>query len=333
MSVSLTDSIVGFRLGPSQRRLWRQGAPGQAPLSRARAVIKTPITVAWTAKQLEDLGRRNENLRMRLQQLPGMDAPLQVIEEAIAPMIVEQDLRSHVPIGREEKMAEAWAKRPAFNWREGPLLHVDLLRIGKNEQVVQLTTPSILADAESLVLALAELANVADGGRLGSASDIQYLHYSEWLHDTADTDEGRLGREAWQESLRTTPCFRLPYESPLRSSAKAETVTEVPAVDAETALAAWTAVLGRYGDTSDVLVSCRCAGRPFDELQFAVGPMAVFLPTRLRWKGENTVAAFRDDVDGERRNATERLAHYDPEMRAGGQADVVAHVIAFAGVV
>ncbi|MEM9157380.1 MAG: condensation domain-containing protein, partial [Cyanobacteria bacterium P01_F01_bin.33] len=76
-------SIQGFRLSPQQKQLWLQQAGGDARAYAAIASVRANgiPDVQKLEVALQQLVERHEILRTTFQALPGMEIPLQVVQE------------------------------------------------------------------------------------------------------------------------------------------------------------------------------------------------------------------------------------------------------------
>ena len=311
------ESIAGFRPSPAQWDLWRRQVNRRPFISRVRATVDGVLERDWLIHCLEEVSRSNDMLRATFRQLPGMEAPLQVIENELQQVVEEYDWRMLSAQEREEKLSSQWHREPTYDWSKGPLLQAMLVRTGDREQILQLTAPSLVADAESLELVLQEIAAIANGNTPKPASEIQFLHFSEWCYETREASDSAAGYAFWSEDIEANSArILLPFQS-IESAKPSGSTEEVevfgPTVETAKALVAWGAVLGRYAQTHDVVVYHRFSGRLFDELQNTVGPFAEFLPVRIQWTDAETFATVTQRIAQNLVRAAENLPYANYE--------------------
>ncbi|MCS3519240.1 amino acid adenylation domain-containing protein/FkbM family methyltransferase [Bradyrhizobium elkanii] len=252
---------------------------------------------------------RNDILRAAFQQLPGMEAPLQVIQDDTRPAVETYDWRACAPAERQTKLRQLWTEEPVFELHEAPLLFASLARSGEREQVLQLVAPSIVADSESLALILREIAVRANGAKAGPRAEVQFLHLSEWCHEVREDQDNAARRSFWRDQIH--PRLVLPFARSAAAGPSGEAHIEGPVFDRSTVLAAWALVLARYGATCEVTIHCRLPGRMFDELADAVGPMATSVPVGISWSADETLFALTERIDRSLAEASENLPYFD----------------------
>ncbi|MGY3621908.1 amino acid adenylation domain-containing protein [Bradyrhizobium sp. USDA 10063] len=317
-------TISGFRLSPSQWDLWRRQSKSGVFLSRARVTVDGLLDAGWLAECLADIVDRNDILRASFRQLPGMGAPLQVIQDYARPLVEAYDWRTCSTQEREEKLRQLWEQEPAFELHEGPLLAVSLARTGDNEEVVQIVAPSLVADSEGLSFILREIAARANGAEPGPRPEIQFLHLSEWCHEVREDPDNAARWNFWGDQVSQGAASRLalPFARSAAAGAVGEVHVEGPASDRSTVLAAWALVVARYAARRDITIHCRLSGRMFDELADAVGPMAASVPIRMTWSAEEPLSTFAERIDRCFAEATENLPYFDGRSAGAEQAQI-----------
>ncbi|WP_027527619.1 non-ribosomal peptide synthetase [Bradyrhizobium sp. Ec3.3] len=313
-------TISGFRLSPSQWELWRRQSKTGALLSRARLTIGGGLDADWLAECLADIVERNDILRAAFRQLPGMEAPLQVIQDDTRPVVETYDWRACDPTERESRLRQLWTEKPAFDLHDGPLLAAALARTGEHEQVLQLVAPSIVADSESLALILREVAARANGAAPGPRAEVQFLHLSEWCHEVREDQDNAARRNFWRDQIDQH--LLLPFARIAAAGAVGEAHTEGPVSDRSMVLAAWALVLGRYAASREVTIHCRLPGRMFDELADAVGPMATSVPIRITWSADETLSLLTERIDRSLAEASENLPYFEGRSASSEPAQI-----------
>ena len=147
--LSAMERVGPLPLSFAQQRLWflDQLEPGSAFYNSPLAVRLTgALNLAAFEQTLNEIVRRHESLRTRFVSVDGQ--PQQVIDEAEALKLTPIELSGLAESEREaeaRRLAKAEAQCP-FDLVQGPLLRVQLLRLGEEEHVVLFTMHHIISD-------------------------------------------------------------------------------------------------------------------------------------------------------------------------------------------
>ncbi|MCA1566186.1 MAG: amino acid adenylation domain-containing protein, partial [Acidobacteria bacterium] len=211
-------TIEGYHLSAQQQRLWllQPGVPAYR--------VQSAVTIGGRpqARVLkESLARviaHHEILRTAFRFLPGMDVPLQVINEEVALDWQEVDLSGDRE--QEQKAAcERWLRseraRP-FDYEQGRLLHACLLRLSAESHVLIVTLSALCADTRSARNVVDEIglqyAACLDDRQI-TGEVVQYADFTSWQNELLESDEGRAGHEYWAAQLANGHAeLRLPGE-------------------------------------------------------------------------------------------------------------------------
>jgi amino acid adenylation domain-containing protein len=300
----MTDTMIQrFRLSPQQARLWALGNddPGAALHARCAVRIAGELDAARLEEALCAVAARHEMLRTGYEVLPGAGLAVQVVAEEANPALELRDLTVLPGPARGEVEEEADLTPPHPAYGESPLRAV-LFRRGAAEHAMHLALPALWADAATLrslagqvMAAYAALAAGQDADE-GAEDCVQYVDYSEWVHEMAASGDGAEGRELWSrrpaldadapvlagwpaaaEGPQGTVAHRARIEPSMvrRLDARAEAA----GVSVEAwLLAAWTALLARHGRGAAPVVGVGLDGRAFDEFRGSLGPFARYAP-------------------------------------------------------
>ncbi|AUY52498.1 non-ribosomal peptide synthetase [Streptomyces sp. CB01881] len=295
--------MEGYRLSPQQRRLWllRQANPADRYYAQADIEIATDLAVSEVWAALDHVSQRHEVLRTVLRSLPGVDIPLQVIDER--PLLA----RTHHDLSRlgEAGWPEVWEAlradraREPFDLAAGPLLRADLAALPGGRSRLLLTLPAGCADTVSLHLLVAEVQQYCSTGSVSGAEEdvLQYADAAEWQLDLLMADETAAGRAFWEQRSAEVPVTEpLPYEQsggeaefrpaahPLALGPDLAGAARALARQAEVPLrtvmlTAWQLLFRRIAG-EDMPVAVVGANRPHEEMRGAVGVFAQTLPRR-----------------------------------------------------
>jgi amino acid adenylation domain-containing protein len=300
----------------AQQRLWvlDQFDPGlpayNVPVALRLAGTLSPGAMAAA---LSALAARHEPLRTRFEVVD--ERPVQRIEPAVAVPLPVADLRG---LPRDRRQAELLdlARQDAvrrFALGRGPLLRAGLVLLGAAEQALLLAVHHIAADAWSMGILLAELAELYTAAVAGRAAalpplPVQYADYAVWQR--AWLDGAVLDRQLafWRERLAGLPVgVPLPIDRPrpplqtyrgarlpvrldaavaarVRSLAGSERATLFMAL-----LAACAELLARYAGRADLAIGTPVANRGRLETEGLIGFFVNTLVLRLDLSGNPTV--------------------------------------------
>jgi amino acid adenylation domain-containing protein len=306
------EVVEGFQLSPQQKHLWSLCGDDRATVYRTQCGVRLGGRLDKRAlrEAVENVVRRHEILRTSFQRLPGMDVPLQIINEPAAVTIAETDLgasESPVQDAELDALFEQASRRPADFGQES-LLHLSLIRLSPDSHVLLISMPALCADA----LGLQQLAHAV--GRAYAAclngeelfeEPAQYADLSEWQNELLDSEDTKAAREFWRrQDLSALHRLTLPGEKQLTGEAgfdprhvsfspgpaTAERVAAVAAAHGvETPvllLACWQTLLWRLNGESDAVVCAAFEGRTFSELEGALGLFVKYLPVASRLEAD-----------------------------------------------
>jgi amino acid adenylation domain-containing protein len=325
----VTNTVVeGYRLSPQQARLWALGqAYAELPLGAACALrLRGPLDPAALGEAVARVADRHEILRTTFRAPADGGAPVQVVGAAGEALLEFRDLAGLPERERAALEAAAWAAAVGPHaGAEGAPLRAVLLRRGADDHVLHLSLPALCADAATRELLVAEIgAEYAEGPR-GDWEDadepLQYVDFSEWLHETVESDAAGEGRAFWSRHPLTDegPLPDAWPVSPSRGAAgfavehrlldaaaarRVERAADAHGVDAEAwLLAAWRAVLRRHLGGEGFAVGVAADGRVFDEMRGGLGPFGRYLPLRGDVEGAASFAAVAGATGGALRQA------------------------------
>ena len=300
----MTTEVVGYRLSPQQRRLWRLF--GQSPAQRAQCAVRLEgdLDAVALERALRLVVGRHEILRTAFHRRPGSRNPVQVIEEVATLELRRIDLSESHDDEQEETVEELFrdeAGRP-FDLARAPLCRATLLRLGPRRHVLLLSLPALCADAATLDILVREVCTAYGAAARGEglpAAPVQYADLAEWQNEFYESEEGALGRDYWHGLGLCDPhALKLPFElgpvegadfdprfvsSPLAAELferiKSHAVGYGAAPSAFV-LVGWLTLVGRLAGHDRVLIGVASDGRKYEELQDAPGPFARCLPVQ-----------------------------------------------------
>jgi amino acid adenylation domain-containing protein len=297
----------------AQQRLWflAQLEPGNVAYNIPVALRLTgPLEIPALKQSFDELIRRHEALRTSFAEID--DQVVQVISPAQPISLPISDLSSLTELERElevRRLANAEASLP-FNLAEGPLLRVELLRLGAEEHVLLVTMHHIVSDGWSMGVLVREVAVLYDAFTSGEPSPlpelaIQYADYAMWQRQWFQGEVLEQQLAYWRQQLADAPsALELPTDHPrpviqsycganlpfildqrltkeIKQTCQREGVTLFMML-----LAAFQVLLSRYSGQTDVVVGTPIANRMRAETEALIGFFVNTLALRTSLAGE-----------------------------------------------
>ena len=267
----------GFDMSLQQQRLWlAEGGPSVT----VSAVLQLDASPEMVRAALDRCALRFEILRTTFSRPAGMNLPVQVVHDSLAPAWTECDTAS--------MMGEVTKAADSLDAERGPVLAA-VYAPSDSGAWLALTALATNADARTLELLGAQLrAELA--GVVPSADDepLQYADFAAWQSEllAADDTLGHAAAAHWA-SLTATPTALpggaagsgrgvLPVEIP------AEVAAQLASGDAAgNWLAVYAVAIARLLGSEDIRIGVVVDGRSRSELADALGPFAVPVPVQL----------------------------------------------------
>ena len=296
MSVSPLDSTPTAPMSPAQRGLWliNELQPGSSVYNVFCSVRLTgPLDIGALRRAVDRLVARHESLRSVFPAVHG--APVRRVLDRLAIAVPVEDVAPE----DVERVALAHNEKP-FDLADGPLLRVNVLRLGVNDHLLCLAVHHIVCDGQSLLVMFDELA--ADYA--GVEPPAPAITYTDHLLGSAEPTAEAIAW--WREYLAGAPnLLTVTPDRPrpaVRGDGGATYVAPLPAglLDDVAALArrsrmspfmvllaGFGAVLGRLSGADETLVGMPVSGRLDPESESLVGLLVDTLPIRLRMGAES----------------------------------------------
>jgi len=278
--------------------------------------------------------------------------PLQMVLKERKADFTFESLLSVPASEREARAGEARSaeRSRGFDLTNGPMLRVRVLQAGEAEHDVILTWHHLLLDGWSTHLVLRDLLSLYDAALNGTAAALppvpSYAPYVEWLK-SRDRD-GSLSYwqrllDGYDASAEIAPLassagpFDLQrVEVRLDAATQRDLQTVATAHDAtlsSVVQAAWGVVLGRYGDTRDVVFGAVVSGRSPEvpEIERIAGLLINTIPVRVTYDDRDSFGTL---VSRMQRQAVESQPHHaaklaDIQGKTELRAGLIKHLLVF----
>lgn len=302
-------------LSSAQQRLWilDQIDPGNSVYNVTSLIrFRGYLDIDVLERTLSEIMRRHESLRTVF--VKDEEGPQQVILPAEPLRLVQHDVSNLQGDARENAamvLATADAAAP-FDLAKGPVLRATLIRVAADEALLLLSAHHIAVDGWSFGVVYGELTQLYTAFLAGLPSPlpelaIQYVDYTLWQLEEAESDSARTQLEYWKQRFATPPpVLELPGDRPrppiqsYRGDVLSYTIPvalydqvkrfsrQEGATAFMTFLAVFHALLSRYSGQDDIVVGVGNANRPRREIEALVGFFINTLPLRVDMSGNPT---------------------------------------------
>jgi len=319
-AIGPADRSRPLPLSPAQQRLWFiSGVDAQASVAYhiAGALrLRGELDRAALRAALDHVVARHEVLRTRFVETEGQ--PWQHIDPPRGFQLHEQDAGSS-DAKRIEALCREAASEP-FDLAAGPPIRGRLLRIAAQEHVLVVSMHHIVSDGWSLGVLMREFAAAYSALREGHEPRlprlaIQYADHAAWLHTHLQGQAPQSRLQEWAGHLRDAPALvELPHDRPRPALQDYRGASIETGIDAETTqalralaqrhgatlymvvLAAWAAVVSRYGGQRQVVIGSSHAGRGRVEVEPLIGCFINTQAMKIALDGSPSVADLLKQV-------------------------------------
>ncbi len=320
----------------AQQRLWflDQLQPDHPVYNVPAAIdMRGPLDVAALERSVAAIVARHATLRTTfgwrpagephaaatypVSQAAGEDEPVQIIAPNLSIPIPVISLEHQPPAERDaaaERLAAEEARRP-FDLSQGPLLRLQLLRLGPEHHRLLLTMHHIISDGWSLGIFWQELAAGYQAGNLSALPPLS-MTYADFAYQQRHNLEALAPHEAyWRAELAGAPhtldlpmAGRRPEKQDFAGRRHTFAVPDSLMTQLEsvgraqgctlfmTLLAGWQALLYRTTRQADFLVGVPIANRTQRQAEGLIGFFVNTLPLRCRLAGKLTFSDLLQQV-------------------------------------
>ncbi|MBX9257865.1 non-ribosomal peptide synthetase, partial [Desmonostoc muscorum CCALA 125] len=330
--------IHGFQLSPQQKHLWllQQDKNSLAYRSFCAVKITGNFNIEELKIALKTIINRHQILCTSFRCLPGMNIPLQVIENCGDLLIKEHDFRAIQP--EEQNNAVALliesVKQQIFDLDKSSSLQISLATLSESKYVLLLNLPALYADATSLNNLLAEISR-ADTGNLHD-EPVQYIVFSDWQNELLESEKAEIGRKYWrQKDIKHIFNLTLPNENLLsvQTEFKPQIFTQIitpklaekisaiaeklNTTESTLLLTCWQILLWRLTNISNMVVGTNCDGRSEEELQEMLGLLAKYVPVDCHLQGNLKFSEALEQITLTQNQASEWQDCFNLELISG----------------
>ena len=295
-----------------QERLWflDQLEGTQAYNEHGGIRIIGKLDVASIQSAFTEVVQRHEVLRTTFQVVNGQ--PMQAIAPEAKAELKQIDWQ-HLTEAEQENQLQHYAKEQAlmgFNLTEGPLIGGTLIRLAAEEWVLLIVMHHIICDYWSVGIFTQEISTIYQSFTQGQPSPlpelpIQYADYTHWQRQrlTGELLESQIAY--WTKHLEGVPSLlQLPIDRPRPAvqsyGGEGQTFVLEPSLTTKlrslsqthgttlfmTLLAAFSTLLYRYSNQTDIAIGSPIANRNRTEIESLIGFIANILVLRVRFEDD-----------------------------------------------
>ena len=158
--------IEGYQLSPQQRRVWLSGSGLSVPChAKCAILVEGPVAVRALEDAIRSVARRHEILRTTFRTVPGMEIPLQVIDDESAVVVEASDLTGLDDRAQRERLDALLADLGSrgFDPDRGPLTRVVIAALAADRLALLLCVSALVSDPTGLRRLVREIARACDG--------------------------------------------------------------------------------------------------------------------------------------------------------------------------
>ncbi|MTJ47693.1 non-ribosomal peptide synthetase/type I polyketide synthase [Dolichospermum sp. UHCC 0259] len=307
----MENSMTGFKISSGQKSLYllQSNNPNFQYISHCAISIRGNLKIAVLKSAIENVIQRHEILRTQFPCLPGMNLPVQVINDFINLSIEESDL-TNVDTATQAQQISEILKNPnsvKFDLAKSPLSQISIIHLSLIEHILIINLSSLCADTVSLKNIFQEISkyynNYVNDVDTDTAEEIlQYADFCEYQHQAIAEQETELKNiQAYWQQYNIDPGFnlRLPgeklpsnqsYFQPRFINWQVDENLQKQIEDiaknhhtniSQILLTCWHIVLSRLTGRRELVIGYNFDGRTYEELDSAIGLFHKTVPVQL----------------------------------------------------
>ncbi|MBD0388288.1 MAG: AMP-binding protein, partial [Nostoc sp. C3-bin3] len=299
-----TQTLEGVRISPLQKHLWLlQHTDKQTPFRAQVAVlIEGKLDIANLKEALKNVVNKHEILRTKFQCLPGMEIPVQVINDNSICWEDHYDLSGWQLQQQEAKINVIFQEMLSlpFYYEKGQVLRISLITLSPQKYILILSLPALCADSATLKNLVHEISSSYEAcleDKKLSDEILQYADIAEWQNELLESEDTAIGREYWRkQDIAHLLDLHLPLENQLQVNQEFQPqvvslqinpnfTNEIKTLAQKhntsvsvLLLACWQVLLMRLTGQSEIVIGTATNGRNYQELESALGLFAKYLP-------------------------------------------------------
>ncbi len=307
------EVISGFNLSSGQKRLWFLQQESTVYNTQGVFSFKGDLQINILKKAVEIIINRHEILRTNFRHLPGIKAPVMVVNENIDNILFqweEIDLSNYHQQEQSKRLDSLIQKYRyhIFDFESGKLAKFYLIKLSAYHYILIVCLPAICADSWTINNLYSELSNLYCNQIENSSEEdevIQYVQFCEWQNQLVTEDEdAATAKEYWHQQYDSTlKNWQLPLENNFSEAseqsvfkinyyegkidgnliAKIENLSCTYNTEASIVLlACWQIILWRLTGQENIVIGNKVNRRDYEELSALFGLLATWIPIKSK---------------------------------------------------
>ncbi|GHO86478.1 non-ribosomal peptide synthetase [Dictyobacter formicarum] len=288
----------GFSLSPQQTRLWSLQQQCTTYRAYCMLLIEGELDIVALRRATEAVFLQHEIFRTTFYRLPGMEFPVQVINDRL--LYTWRQVSSEADIDQQQEEMDSFlleSQHAPLDVEKGPLIHCSLLSFPDQKHVLYIGAYPLHADVQTLSNLIREVClhynNSATTNQSQETEIPQYTQFSEWQNSLLEED----GKAYWsRQNIFPALMPTLPYERQENLSAQFRPLTVHASIEAEFQksiyallkryecslpvffFTCWQVLLWRFLNQDELVFGLGVTDRLYDELLDIAGPIAKYIP-------------------------------------------------------
>jgi amino acid adenylation domain-containing protein/FkbM family methyltransferase len=338
------EGIAGYQLSQQQKYLWLSQKGDRRFYLQGGILVVGNLNKEIFEKALQAVLLRHEILHTSFHTLPGLEVPIQVINESATFDYETTDLSGSTAIEQEEQIDETLRQESLFfpNSDRDSLARFRLFTLGEQKHVLVVTLSSLIADRRSVANLIREIGDCYSATLSGESQadePVQYVDYSEWQHELLKAEENKTERDYWNGlllSASTTAKAALPFEREPAEDKRfrpsiitwklddrlirnLEELSHSQGVTLSTVLlTCWPILLWRITGQQELVIGNLSDGRRIEHLRAGIGPYEQYLPVQCRFNENFKYRNILSSIDKAISDNYSRHEYFSRSHRAEG---------------
>lgn len=311
-------TVEGFSLSNHQKRIHKlQGIYNMEYYNSLHFKIDGVLSIPKLSECFDLVVNQHEILRTKMQDVNGMEYPIQIINEEI-PISLSYS-SSSTEVQNEEESIDIVGNK--LNVEEGKVIHIDIKKI--NEKVYELNVfgSSFCVDFVSLQIIVNQAFDKYSRNHTTTDDEIiQYVDFCQWQNELFVNEEWQVENEftnsilpfeTLHQSSRESNMKKIQKSFPFELSKDIHLMEKKYNVPLSTLLlSGWTIFLSKLA-CSDLPVGIVMDGRNYEELKSSIGQFEKVIPFQLE-SDQYTFIQYNQLLQEKIESITEKLEYINP---------------------
>jgi amino acid adenylation domain-containing protein len=329
------EAVEGYRLSPQQKRLWL--LQQNDVYVKCAVLIQGSINIELLKNALEKIVDRFEILRTTFKYFPGLNVPLQVIEDGGVIWNIAADFTEESLAEQQTNVAAIFEQFSYLNFelKECSTLYASLLILSPTQHILMLGLPTLCIDAigmQNLVNELSRCYASTLKGEEITDEPLQYADIAEWENELLEAEDQELAKRYWLQQFSELETIKLPWERqvvpeslksqpqlvslPIQQDLQAAIANFVSRYKTSTAnfvLTCWNILLYRLTGQTNLIIGTAFSGRKYKELNSVIGLLVKYLPINCSLTEDITFIELLKQIEQVNQSAYQWQEYYARE--------------------